>query len=44
MDLASGPSILPINILGTTTFPEAMSSVAEQCAIIWATSILPHWR
>ena len=38
-----GPSILPMNILGNTTRPEATSRVAEQCAIICATSILPHW-
>jgi hypothetical protein len=29
---------------GRLSRPEAMSMAAEQCAIIWATSIFPHCR
>src|SRR5579863_2057390 len=42
MGRTNGPSILPIKRRGRTRRPEAISSAAEQCAIIWATSILPH--
>src|SRR5208283_1635244 len=42
MGLTNGPRILPMKMRGRFSRPEAMSMVAEQCAIICATSIFPH--
>ena len=39
-----GPSILPGNTRGTYDRPAAIANVAQLCAIIWAGSILPHFR
>ena len=44
MDLKNGAINLPRNTRGRFILPEAISMVMEQCASIWAASILPHCR